>query len=494
MKLTSSPYRSYKNLPTLAGLGSMEEAFHEGLSVEESVKRLKRFHYSFWRLHQICIAHITAEPIYELKMAFSLHGYLAAENDTAIRSRVGEMREPPLGLEKIPHPALGVFFDEILSTPSTEERVLGLYAKAFPALRVSLRRYITQTNMLADAPSRRVCRMALLDLDEICAYGEKAVAALVSEEQSQASKQWLSLLDVCLGAAGGLDGVGRILEEQEPTRYYSSQPYIYDGEPKRDARFPDPFNMGVNAEVFLYDPEKPPEPKMLMMFYKRLREIDVPEMMASIITETKGKPWGYYRDMTRQLWDEARHAMMGEAGFASLDLDWGKLVMVNATWARGLNLQLSPKERHAVLYFIEQGLMPKTGKRFEWEVSRQISNPISKTFQDFDWADEVLHARIGRDWYVADMPSAAEAISYGDISWNKVMADWQLWKKDGLTQHRNWWPDLYRAYCEKSGTKPDLDVLAYDTSYESKRADFREIAVSPNKSLDRRILESRQLL
>ena len=37
-----------------------------------------------------------------------------------------------------------------------------------------------------------------------------------------------------------------------------------------------------------------------MMLFKRLREIDVPEMMASIIAETPGKPWGYYRDMSRQ--------------------------------------------------------------------------------------------------------------------------------------------------------------------------------------------------
>ena len=59
----------------------------------------------------------------------------------------------------------------------------------------------------------------------------------------------------------------------------------------------------------------PAEPKTLMMFYKRLREIDVPEMMATIIAETPDKPWDYYRDMTRQLWDEARHAMMGEVGF-----------------------------------------------------------------------------------------------------------------------------------------------------------------------------------
>ena len=134
----------------------------------------------------------------------------------------------------------------------------------------------------------------------------------------------------------------------------------------------DPYNMGVNAEVFLYDPALPPQPKTLMMFYKRLREIDVPEMMASIITETPDKPWGYYRDMTRQLWDEARHAMMGEVGFVAAGHRLAALVMVNFTWSLGLNTQLTPLERHAVLYFIEQGLMPKTGKRFEWEVGGRV--------------------------------------------------------------------------------------------------------------------------
>jgi hypothetical protein len=212
-----------------------------------------------------------------------------------------------------------------------------------------------------------------------------------------------------------------------------------------------------------------------MMFYKRLREIDVPEMMSSIIVETEKKPWDYYRDMTRQLWDEARHAMMGEIGFLSLGLDWPKLVMVNFTWSRGLNTQLTPKERHAVLYFIEQGLMPKTGKRHEWEVATMSHNRLSATFQDFDWADEVLHARVGRDWYVADMPSSAEAIHYGDECWTKVMLDWKSWKDQGLTAHRNWWTDLYLAYCEKQGKTPDSDALNYAETYEGKRADLKAV-------------------
>src|ERR1700675_3519028 len=113
-----------------------------------------------------------------------------------------------------------------------------------------------------------------------------------------------------------------------------------------------------------------------MMLFKRIREIDVPEMMASIIYETNRHPWDYYRDMTRQLWDEARHAMMGEVGFASLDIDWAKNVMVNFTWSMALNTQLTPLERHAVLYFIEQGLMPRNGKRFEWETALASQNPI----------------------------------------------------------------------------------------------------------------------
>lgn len=462
-------------LPPLVGLCTFEHAARPGLSVEDCVKRLKRFHYCLWRLHQICLAHLATEPLYELKMAFSHHGFLAAENDTNLRARVGEMREPPLGLEKIPHPALAVFFDEILGTPSTQERVLGLYEKAFPALRDAMLRYISESHPLADAPSIRLCKLALVDIEGICDYGAQVVEALITPEQRAQSAQWLGLLEICLAAAGGLDGSQKMTEGTEPQRYYSSKPFVYDGTPVRDSRFPDPYNMGVNAEAFLYDESQPPDAKVLMMLYKRLREIDVPEMMSSIIAETSGKPWGYYRDMTRQLWDEARHAMMGETGFVSLGLDWSHLVMVNSTWSRSLNTQLSPKERHAVLYFIEQGLMPKTGKRHEWEVSRESGNPLATTLQDFDWADEVLHARIGRDWYVADMPSASEAIAYGDRCWSGVMVDWSSWKANGLTEHRNWWPDLYTAWCQSRGVVPDPKVLAFDTNYSAMRADLKDV-------------------
>ena len=236
--------------------------------------------------------------------------------------------------------------------------------------------------------------------------------------------------------------------------------------------------MGVNAEVFLYDEKFPPEPKTLMMFYKRLREVDVPEMMASIITETTERPWNYYRDLTRQLWDEARHAMMGEVGFTNLGIDWPAKVMINFTWSLALNTQLKPIERHAVLYFIEQGLMPKKGKRFEWEVALAAQNPLAALFQDYDWADEVLHARIGRDWYLKEFNNAPEAVKYGDECWSRVLLNWENWRSQGLTQHRNCWPDLYRAACKHWGIEPDPAVLAYQTTYATVRADLKELTGS----------------
>jgi hypothetical protein len=467
-------YRSYRDLPPLAGLCSMSDAQRPGLSVEECVRRLKRYHYAFKRLHEIFIARITAEPIYELKMAFSLHAQYCAEHAAALRARVGEMREPPLGLDIVPDDNLAIFFDEILAAPTTRELLIGLYEKAVPALIEAFEQHIAQTNLLSDAPSVRVARFALLELNDLRNYGTAAIRQLVSAEERTRSVCWMELLDSCLAAAGGLDGTSEKSDDQIE-RQYSGKTYVFDGVPKRDERFPDPYNMAVNAEVFLYDPEYPPETKVLMMFYKRIREIDVPEMMASIITETKGKPWGYYRDMTRQLWDEARHAMMGEVGFVNAGVDWRK-VMVNFTWSLGLNTQLTAKERHGVLYFIEQGLMPKTGKRFEWETAREAHNYLSTLFQDYDWADEVLHARVGRDWYVSQFENPKEAVDWGDRAWSKVLIGWRQWKDEGLTEHRNWWPDVYRDYCRAQNLKPDPKVLEFSESYETKRADLKAIS------------------
>ena len=174
--------------------------------------------------------------------------------------------------------------------------------------------------------------------------------------------------------------------------------------------------------------------------------------------------------------------MMGEIGFvslwASLDEDSAELHLV----AR-LEHEVERERSHAVLYTIEQGLMPKkNGKEYEWQVALATANRLTMLIQDYDWADEVLHARIGREWLVPELGSQVKALAFGDEAWSRVTEDWAKWREEGLTQHRNWWPEVYRAACRHWGTDPAPELLGYSRTYENTRADLKD-----HKAEDRRL-------
>ncbi len=117
-------YMGFAGLPPLVGLEPMSEAATTGLTVTESVARLKRLHWSLRKLHGIFVSRITSMPIYELKMAFSLHAHYCAEHVGEFATRVREMRQPPYGLETSPDASLDLFFDEVQAAPSMEGLLL----------------------------------------------------------------------------------------------------------------------------------------------------------------------------------------------------------------------------------------------------------------------------------------------------------------------------------------------------------------------------------
>ena len=154
------------------------------------------------------------------------------------------------------------------------------------------------------------------------------------------------------------------------------------------------------------------EEKTLALMCKRALEMDVPEAMARMIAEAENEPWDYYVDMCRQLWDEARHAMMGEVYFEHNGVsDWREKIALHVGFSMTLNQRLTALEAHSILYMIEQGLMPATtGKKYEWNVSKEARDPLATIFQDYDWADEVLHTHIGRRWLVPKFSGGRDAV------------------------------------------------------------------------------------
>src|SRR4029077_9098401 len=101
-------------------------------------------------------------------------------------------------------------------------------------------------------------------------------------------------------------------DEASPGRRWNGKPFEMDAEPRRDQRFVDAFNATARIDEYWRDESRPADERVWALAYKRLREMEVPEWLAASRGKTRGKPWAYYNDLSRQLWDEARHAMMGE--------------------------------------------------------------------------------------------------------------------------------------------------------------------------------------
>ena len=236
--MDATHYKTLHDLPALAGLCSMSEAVRADWSVEQSVQRLKRMHYLLKQFSEILVSRITAEPIYELKTLFSHHAYILAEQIALIRRRVSEMREPPLGLDKVPHPGLELLAKEVEAAPSTAAFLMACYEIALPAVVEACQRLISEAHPLVDAPSIRIAKLMNFELSESIGVGQTAVSCVLQAEQREGLLPWSTLLADCLTAAGRLDG-SQPGSEQLPAAIRDeavSRPQVWRRRPRRRRR------------------------------------------------------------------------------------------------------------------------------------------------------------------------------------------------------------------------------------------------------------------
>jgi hypothetical protein len=419
-----------RGIPPLAGVCSYEEAARPGLSVEETVLRLKRLNHALRRLHELAAAHLPSTPEWEVKCALSLHLWLDAEHATLVRARVAEMREPPLGLDDVPDARQEAAFDEVIRAADTAELVGAAYLEARAGMVDALREHLASLNPLFDYPTCRMLRTILREQEEILTWAEAAYPALVAEvDVRERVEGFRAHVRAYIAGAAEL-----------PAARSDGRPYEMAVRPRRDDRFRDQFNATALVDDYYRDESLPMDERTWALAYKRLREMDVPEWMAPILFRTRGKQWGYYRDLSRQLWDEARHAMMGEVSLVSLGIPFYDYP-VDVAGSATLNLEFTPLEAHVLLWWVEQGLMNgETGKRYEWQVATAGGDPFFAALQDYDWADEVLHAQIGRRWLKDDFPSRKELGKAGDELWERWEAS--LAAAAARSSGRVWWPEF----------------------------------------------------
>ena len=430
-------------LPPLAGVATYEQACRPGLSIGENTGLLLRYNYIKTRLVEIFSAHITGTPEWEIKAGFSLHMWLDAEHGAMIRRRVGEMREPPLHLDDVPDENLKAWLDEILRANNSLELITGIYRVARPELSRALHDHLARTNPLADHPTVRALRIIIAEEGEMQAWGEKVMHALLrTPADHETARAWEEYLNYFLSRAGGVAGnVPAIPENTAHAPRSDGGEYRMQPEPRRDARFRDSYNTSEAAHSIYQDETKPCDERMFALIYKRLREMGVPEYLSAVMYRTRGKPWEYYTELARQVWDEARHAMLGETALYAHGMAFYEYP-VNIHISTALN-RLEPAEVHAILWGVEQGLMPRnTGKHFEWKIAQAYGDPLCVTIQDYDWADEVLHAQIGRRWLLPEFGSREKLEEFrlkATPRWNAEMAALK-----SRSAQEPWWDQFVR--------------------------------------------------
>jgi len=386
-------------IPPLAGLATHEEAARPGYGVDANVELMRRYNYVETRLYQLSASFINPTPEWEVKGALSLHLYLDGEHSLAFRRRVAELRRPPLYLDQAPDAALEAFLDEAQRAADTVELLTALFIVIRPALLAAYEEHLETTNPVFDHPTCRILKTAIEEERQMIEWGSVALAAVAdTDAKRKAAKAFQDHLRAYLVRAGGISGTMAVPADLEVPAPRATDPFVPNIDPQRDARSGDIYNFHYRANDVYLDDNADWDERTLALMFKRFHEMDVPELMAGIVIQTPGKPWEYYVDMGRQLWDEARHSMMGEVWFARAGIDWSKYPN-HVGWSMHLNLDRTPLERHIILYYIEQNLMDgKTGKRLEWQIAQASEDELATYFQDYDWADEVLHAQIGRRW------------------------------------------------------------------------------------------------
>ena len=443
-------------LPPLAGLTSYGHAAQLGLGVEANVHHFWRYAWFEKCLMDVGLYWLASTPEWEAKEALGLHGHLDALHVAALRKRVSEMRNPAPRMDVSPDEAIDRFFAEVLTATDTFEKIVAVYGVIRPALLTAYRAHYANSNPVADYPSRYMLRHLIVDHEDINLWGHEAVEAIITTQADRDRAQaWQAHLTQYLQAAGGIAG-GDEKPAQVPAPR-STSPFSPDYYPQRDERFAMRWNFTNPQRQVSLNEDLPLDERTLALMCRRIVEMDVPEYMARIIAESQDEPWDYYVDMTRQLWDEVRHAMLGTIYFASLGVNWKQKIAIHPGMAIRLHA-LSVHEAHNVLYAIEQNLMPADrGKRLEYEISRNANDPLASFIQDYDWADEVLHVHIGRKWLLPKLAmKPQEAVKRG-------------WELRGTTtnilselehngEQRNWWPDLVREVLGRDTAMTSFDL------------------------------------
>jgi hypothetical protein len=379
-----------------------------GMSVKESAMRLQRIGYVDRQLMRLEAGHVTARPEYEVKGALARLSWQDAEFYDQLRNRCKQLRMSSVAFEKCPDPSLEHLMETVLQSGSTLDLLVVLFEVVKPAQIEAVRAYLGNAQPIVDEPTIHLLRHQLLDREEQLAWGRETIIQLsetAGEEDREHAQRWKTYIAALLKAAGGACGDDH-RQSADASAVMASEPFRLPRASTRDSRFE---TSVIKMEGVTFEDND--EGRFLQMMLSRYFEMSPAEGVAYVHFATEGKPWAFYLDTARHMWDEVRHSWFGEAALRIKGYD----VHAFRNWTGWYDMtsQLFNKDEaytHLTIAIEKAAMKYPPGKREEWEFCRDVvKDPLMTTFQDFDWADEVVHARFGQRWIIEELYGGDQA-------------------------------------------------------------------------------------
>ena len=154
-----------------------------------------------------------------------------------------------------------------------------------------------------------------------------------------------------------------------------------------------------------------------------LQEVQAADSCASLLFDTPDMPWDFYFDLSRHMWDEARHSMFGERKL--IDVGSTAAVAGLSSKAYAMRQTLTPHDRYAALTTQEADAFP--GKHAGLKDAVANHDSVSAMAWSYDIADETQHVRFGTKWLPVLIEKAGDPRSH-----EQVKADSCNWRESVL--------------------------------------------------------------
>ena len=358
---------------------------------QDAAKIIKRFLMCERALIINQAAWLPAIAPLEVKLALPRMLWEDAMAANTLRQRLLELQYPSQTIEAAEDTPLIQVFEETLHAPSPEAFVLSMARLFKPALLQAYQQYVATTDELADAPTVRLLRQAILEKREQVQHLTRyAGKMLVTNPTRRAEAEtWVTGLNRRLIAVGGLS-MAPPLSPGAWGHSLKKRDFALTESPARDTQFnlcrfywPTVLNPDFNNKNRLHT--------QLQNAVTQFNQVWAVELAGSaLFTFAKKLDWDFIFDAARWAFDESRHCRMGyerlhEWGFKPSEIPLGSYINdslngQDPVYKLGMLCHLETKHNHNL---------------------SSIDDRVSRHDMEFDEADETLHGYFGQRWLTA---------------------------------------------------------------------------------------------